>query len=137
MQQQSVFIQLPSVPMQTIYKTIQQVVQSNIPFFITGETGVGKEGIARYFTKPVRDEMNLSLPSIVDDSLLNSCKANSLDTKPERSQAQSDSGEVRFEMANGVSSFSMKFLKCLWTHRKCYSASWIQPHSHASVGMNS
>ena len=58
MQQQSVFIQLPSVPMQTIYKTIQQVVQSNIPFFITGETGVGKEGIARYIheTSPRRDK---------------------------------------------------------------------------------
>ena len=48
MQQQPVFIQLPSAPMQTIYKTIQQVVKSNIPFFITGETGVGKEGIAKY-----------------------------------------------------------------------------------------
>ncbi|RKU21983.1 sigma-54-dependent Fis family transcriptional regulator, partial [Candidatus Poribacteria bacterium] len=58
MQQQSVFIQLPSAPMQTIYKTIQQVVQSNIPFFITGETGVGKEGIARYIheTSPRRDK---------------------------------------------------------------------------------
>ena len=44
--------------MQTIYKTIQQVVQSNIPFFITGETGVGKEGIARYIheTSPRRDK---------------------------------------------------------------------------------
>ena len=48
MQQQSVFIQLPSAPMQTIYNTIQQVGRSNIPFFITGETGVGKEGVARY-----------------------------------------------------------------------------------------
>lgn len=48
MNRQSTFIQLPSAPMQTIYKTIQQVVQSNIPFFITGETGVGKEGIAKY-----------------------------------------------------------------------------------------
>lgn len=46
--QQPAFIQLPSAPLQTIYKTIQQVVNSNIPFFITGETGVGKEGIARY-----------------------------------------------------------------------------------------
>ena len=45
MQQQSVFIQLPSAPMQTIYKTIQQVVQSNIPFFITGETGVSASWI--------------------------------------------------------------------------------------------
>ncbi|CAI8011803.1 Regulatory protein LuxO [Geodia barretti] len=34
--------------MQSIYNIIQQVVKSNIPFFITGETGVGKEGIARY-----------------------------------------------------------------------------------------
>ena len=48
MNQQSVFIQLPSAPMEAIYNTIQQVVKSNIPFFITGETGVGKEGIARY-----------------------------------------------------------------------------------------
>ena len=58
MQQQSVFIQLPSAPMQTIYKTIQQVVHSNIPFFITGETGVGKEGIAKYIheSSPRRDQ---------------------------------------------------------------------------------
>ena len=58
MQQQSIFIQLPSAPMQTIYRTIQQVVQSNIPFFITGETGVGKEGIAKYIheTSPRRDK---------------------------------------------------------------------------------
>ncbi len=48
MQQHSVFIQLPSAPMQAIYNTIQQVGKSNIPFFITGETGVGKEGVARY-----------------------------------------------------------------------------------------
>ena len=56
--QQSSFIQLPSAPMQTIYKTIQQVVQSNIPFFITGETGVGKEGIAKYIheSSPRRDQ---------------------------------------------------------------------------------
>ena len=46
--QQPVFIQLPSVPMQAIYKSIQQVGKSNIPFLITGETGVGKESVARY-----------------------------------------------------------------------------------------
>ena len=46
--QQPVFIQLPSAPMQAIYKTIQQVGKANIPFFITGETGVGKEVIAKY-----------------------------------------------------------------------------------------
>ncbi len=48
MNQQTTFIKLPSAPMQAIYTTIEQVVKSNIPFFITGETGVGKEGIARY-----------------------------------------------------------------------------------------
>ncbi len=48
MQQQAVFIQLPSPPMQAIYNTIQQCGKSNVPFLITGETGVGKEGIARY-----------------------------------------------------------------------------------------
>ena len=48
MKQQTTFIQLPSVPMQAIYNTIRQVAGSNIPFLITGETGVGKEGIARY-----------------------------------------------------------------------------------------
>ncbi len=46
--QQPVFIQLPSAPMQAIYKTIQKVGKVNIPFLITGETGVGKEIIARY-----------------------------------------------------------------------------------------
>ena len=56
--QQSAFIQLPSAPMEAIYNTIQQVVKSNIPFFITGETGVGKEGIARYIheTSPRTDK---------------------------------------------------------------------------------
>ena len=46
--QNPVFIQLPSAAMQRIYNTIQQVGKSNIPFFITGETGVGKEGVAQY-----------------------------------------------------------------------------------------
>ena len=48
MPQHSVFIQLPSAPMQAIYNTIRQIGKSNIPFFITGETGVGKEGVARH-----------------------------------------------------------------------------------------
>ena len=43
-----VFIELPSAPMQDIYRTIRQLVGSDISFFIAGETGVGKEGIARY-----------------------------------------------------------------------------------------
>jgi len=34
--------------MQMIYTKIKQVVNSNIPFLITGDTGVGKEGIAKY-----------------------------------------------------------------------------------------
>ena len=58
MNRQSAFIQLPSISMQTIYKTTQEIVKSNIPFFITGETGVGKEGIAKYIheTSPRRDK---------------------------------------------------------------------------------
>ena len=48
MNQRTTFIELPSAPMQTIYNIIQQVVKSKIPFFIAGETGVAKEGIARY-----------------------------------------------------------------------------------------
>lgn len=58
MNQQSVFIELPSVPMQAIYNTIQRIMGSNIPFFITGETGVGKERIARYIHEngPRRDQ---------------------------------------------------------------------------------
>ena len=44
--------------MQAIYNTIRQVGRLNIPFFITGETGVGKEGIARYIHEsgPRRDQ---------------------------------------------------------------------------------
>ena len=58
MSSQSAFIQLPSAPMQAIYKITQEIVKSNIPFFITGETGVGKEGIARYIheSSPRRDQ---------------------------------------------------------------------------------
>ena len=47
----STFIELPSTPMQAIYRTIQQVADSDLSFFIIGETGVGKEGIARYIHK--------------------------------------------------------------------------------------
>ncbi len=58
MNKQPAFIELPSVPMQTIYQKIKQVVNSNIPFLITGETGVGKEGIAKYIheNSPRRDK---------------------------------------------------------------------------------
>ena len=48
MAQQSAFIQLPSISMQTIYNKIQKTAASNIPFLITGEIGVGKESIAHY-----------------------------------------------------------------------------------------
>lgn len=43
-----IFIELPSEPMQDIYRTIQQVAASDLPFFIMGETGVGKEGVAHF-----------------------------------------------------------------------------------------
>ena len=41
-----------------VSNTIQQVGKSNIPFFITGETGVGKEGVAKYIHEngPRRDQ---------------------------------------------------------------------------------
>lgn len=57
MNKQPVFIELPSAQMQAIYNTVKQVVKSNIPFLITGETGVGKEGIAKYIheNSPRRD----------------------------------------------------------------------------------
>lgn len=51
MNNQPTFIELPSEQMQAIYQKIKQVVKSNIPFLITGETGVGKEGIAQYIHK--------------------------------------------------------------------------------------
>ncbi len=58
MNNQPAFIELPSAQMQVIYKTIKQVVKSNIPFLITGETGVGKEGIAKFIheNSPRRDK---------------------------------------------------------------------------------
>ena len=58
MHQGPIFIQLPSAPMQAIYKTIRQVGKSNIPFFITGETGVGKKNLAMYIHEngPRRDQ---------------------------------------------------------------------------------
>jgi DNA-binding NtrC family response regulator len=57
MNNQPAFIELPSRQMRAIYKTVKQVVKSNIPFLITGETGVGKEGIAKYIheNSPRRD----------------------------------------------------------------------------------
>ena len=58
MNTQPAFIELPSAQMQVIYKTIKQVIKSNIPFLITGEIGVGKAGIARYIheNSPRRDQ---------------------------------------------------------------------------------
>lgn len=58
MTQQPIFIQLPSSPMQAIYNTIQKVKGAKISFFIAGETGVGKEGVARYIHEsgPRRDK---------------------------------------------------------------------------------
>ena len=53
-----VFIELPSALMQDMYRTIRQLVRSDLSFFIIGETGVGKEGIARYIHEngPRRDK---------------------------------------------------------------------------------
>ena len=44
MNMQPIFIELPSESMQEIYRRIQQVAESDLSFFIMGETGVGKEG---------------------------------------------------------------------------------------------
>ena len=51
MNMQPTFIELPSEPMQDIYRTVHQVSDSDLSFFITGETGVGKEGVAQYIHK--------------------------------------------------------------------------------------
>ena len=57
MQQQPVFIQLPSAPMQRIYKTIQQVGKSNIPYTIGHE-----------FSKHMTESWgNLYIPKIVEE----------------------------------------------------------------------
>ena len=58
MNMQPTFIELPSEPMQNIYRTIQRVAESDLSFFIMGETGVGKEGVAQYIHKngPRRDK---------------------------------------------------------------------------------
>ena len=48
MNMQPTFIELPSAPMQEIYHTVEQVADSTLSFFIMGETGVGKEGVAQY-----------------------------------------------------------------------------------------
>ena len=45
------FIELPSAPMQEIYCIVRQVAESDLSFFIMGETGVGKEGVAQYIHK--------------------------------------------------------------------------------------
>ena len=51
MNTQPTFIELPSAPMQEIYCTVQQVAESDLSFFIMGETGVGKEGVAQCIHK--------------------------------------------------------------------------------------
>ncbi|RKU19098.1 hypothetical protein C6500_11735 [Candidatus Poribacteria bacterium] len=63
MVQQPTFIQLPSPPMQRIYNIIQRIKGTKISFFITGETGVGKEGVARYIHEsgPRRDQTFITI----------------------------------------------------------------------------
>lgn len=57
-----VFIELPSAPMQEIYRKIQQVAESDLSFFILGETGVGKEGVAQYIHKNSSHQDKLFIP---------------------------------------------------------------------------
>lgn len=132
MQQQSVFIQLPSAPIQTIYTTIQQVIQSKIPFFITSETGVGKEGIAKYIheSSPRRDKPFIAINC--GDSPLNFCKVNFLDMKREHSQARSDSGAGPLKWQMEASSFSMKSQECFWTPRvqNTWCSYFLQMHEY-------
>ena len=63
MVQQPTFIQLPSPPMQAIYNTIQRIKGAKISLFITGETGVGKEAVARYIHEngPRRDQTFIAI----------------------------------------------------------------------------
>ena len=48
---QPTFIELPSGPMQEIYRKVRRVAESDLSFFIMGETGVGKEGVTQYIHK--------------------------------------------------------------------------------------
>ena len=55
----SSLITLPSLPMQQIYHAVAQVALAKVPVLITGDTGVGKEIIARkiHDMSPRRDEL--------------------------------------------------------------------------------
>jgi transcriptional regulator with AAA-type ATPase domain len=44
---QNELIPLPSAPMQKLYSQVSKIARADSPVFITGESGVGKEGVAR------------------------------------------------------------------------------------------
>ena len=135
MNQQTAFIELPSAPMQASYETIQQVVKSNIPILITGETGVGKEGIARYIHE--------SSPRKGKPFIAINCgrfSAELLQSELFGHEAGAFTSAIRqrqgaFEVANGGVLFLDEVQKCPWTHRKCSCAFWTLLHSHGLVEM--
>lgn len=66
MNMQPIFIELPSEPMQEIYRTVQQVAESDLSFFIVGETEVGKEGVAQYVHNNLRCRISCQGPVIAN-----------------------------------------------------------------------
>lgn len=95
MSEQSVFIELPSVSMQRIYKIIREVGRSKIPFLLPVKPVLVKKGWQDIFTKTVHDATNLLFLSTVADCPQNSYKVNSLGMRQGHLQAQSISDTVR------------------------------------------
>ena len=82
---------------QEIYRKVWQVAESALSFFIMGETGVGKEGVAQYIHKssPRRDKPFIAINCGRFD--LNSCKVSSLDMKKEHLRERATNARGRLK----------------------------------------
>ena len=112
MRNQSEFIELPSAQMQKIYNTIRQTVNSNIPLFITGETGVGKEGIAKYIheNSPRKNKPFVAI----------NCGRYSAEFLQSELFGHEAGAFTSLNEQMKVYFFWMKYRKCHWMLRKCY-----------------
>ena len=122
-----------SPPMLDLFGTIVDVAQTDATVLITGETGTGKELVARASTRKSRGFMRPSLPSTAGPLRNTSWKANSSAMKKAPSPTPNMRKKGRLEMADAGTLFLDEVGDMtLWPRSRCCGS--LETHKFTRVG---
>ncbi len=99
-------------PMRRMFAVLGRVIPSTLPILVLGESGVGKELIAKPFTQRARGAMDRSFRSTAPPFPSSFSKRSSLDTQPERSQEQTARAPDSWSLPTREHFFSTRLARC-------------------------